>query len=67
MFHFLGRIFAYWRTFRLIKEYLLKINATVDVRVGEIVYPDTYNQFEIDEELRDFFLNEVFKLKKEKI
>jgi putative hemolysin len=64
MFHFLGRIFAYWRTFRLIKEYLLKKNAIVHVRVGNIVYPEVYNQFETEEELKDFFRNEVFKLKK---
>lgn len=63
MFHFLGRIYEYWRTFRLIKEYLKKKNAIVNVKTGKIVYPETYNQFETDEELRDFFRHEVFKLK----
>ena len=63
MFHFLGRIFAYWRTFRLIKEFMLKKNAHVDVRVGKIVYPETYNQYVTDEKLKDFFRYEVLKLK----
>ncbi|MHA1112312.1 MAG: hypothetical protein ACTSRE_14500 [Promethearchaeota archaeon] len=64
MFHFLGRITPYWRTFRLIKEFFLKKNAVVNVYTGDIVNPETYNQFKTDEELRDFFRSEVFKLKK---
>lgn len=66
MFHFLGRIHPYLRTFRLMKEYLKKKDATLDVRVGDIVYPETYNTFDNDENLKNFFRNEVFKLKKYK-
>jgi len=64
MFHLLGRLHPYVRTFLLIKEWFKKKNATVNVKTGEIIYPETYNQFATDEEMRDFFRNEVYNLKK---
>jgi putative hemolysin len=64
MFHFLGRIHSYWRTFRLIKEFMKKKNTHVDVRVGEIVYPEEFNEYKTDDELKDFFRNKVYMLKR---
>jgi putative hemolysin len=64
IFHLLGRIHPYIRTFLLISEYFKKKNSTVNVRVGEIIYPEQYNQTESLEEMRKFFRKKVFSLRK---
>ncbi|MBN2157057.1 MAG: lysophospholipid acyltransferase family protein [Candidatus Lokiarchaeota archaeon] len=66
IFHILGRIHTYVRTFLLIKEYFKKRGETISVRVGGIVYPETYNQYASDEEMRDFFRKTVYSLKRKK-
>jgi putative hemolysin len=63
MFHLLGRIHPYIRTFLLIREYFKKNKSIVNVKTGQIFYPETYNQYETDKEMSDFFRNEVYKLK----
>ena len=62
-FHFLGKIAPLLRTYRLVKELFNKKNMEIFIKPGKIVYPNEYLKYETDEQLRDFFRNEVFKLK----
>jgi putative hemolysin len=63
MFHLLGRIHPYVRTFLLIREWFKKKQVTVNVKTGKIIYPEIYNKYDTDEAMSAFFRNEVYKLK----
>ncbi len=64
LFHFMGKIHPMLRTALLPSEFLKKENTTIPIRIGDLIYPGAYKEYEDVEDLRDFMRKAVFDLEK---